>query len=309
LNTALVSGTIDHTEFVAVALKREGFDVRIWDDSALQAVDGPEPGSVDCYIQLPAVAAGWSKVSAGPVLAAPLVHRLDTAATVAPLLAPDAVVLLADEPGWDTARREAIRALVEAAVAERAGPGRRVAVVGSGDVGDLAAIAQRELAEARRVSLADLAPGLGHADWRNEVMNLTSTPGTTYFGWRRLDGARRVAVLRCSVLSPLSGGDDTDDAIARAVLADALGASALGDLQESDVRLTEDFREEVIRLLPADEFQLPIRTVAAWVVSRSLSEHRLPEEAAVGSRSKCQAGLGLRTVPQGVRSGEDHSGR
>jgi hypothetical protein len=158
------------------------------------------------------------------------------------------------------------------------------------------------------VSLADLAPGLGQADWRNEVMNLTSTPGTTYFGWRRPDGARRVAVLRSSVLSPLSGGDDTDDAVARAVLADALGASALGDLQECDVRLTEDFRQEVIGLLPAEEFELPIRTVAAWVVGRSLSEARLPE-AAAGSWSKRQAGLGLRSVPGGGRSDEDRCGR
>jgi hypothetical protein len=305
LNIALVTGTIDHTQFVALALKREGFDPWIWDGSTPGAADGPPPGSVDCYVQLPAVPAQWSKACAGPVLAAPLVHRLDTVAAVAKLLAPDAVVLLvADEPDWDAARRQTLRALAEAAVIEQVGPGRRIALVETGDVGDIAAAARRELAEARSVSLADLGSDLAHVDWRNEIMNLTSAPATTYFGWRRPDGGRRAAVLRRSVLSPLLGGsDDGDHALARAVLTDALGPAAVGDLQQWDSGLTEDFLQEVISLLPTEEFELPMHTVAAWVVRRSLSEAPSPEPAA-GSWSKRQTTLGLRTVPSGGRSGE-----
>jgi hypothetical protein len=295
LHTALVTGSIDHTEFVALALKREGFEVWAGEGVTPGAVDGPASGSVECYVQLPSRPAQWSKASTGPVLAAPIVHRLETVAAVAPLLATDAVVLLvADEPGWDETRRHALRALAEAAVTERVGPGRRVAVVDTDAMGDIAAVVRRELAEARRVSLADLGSGLAHADWRNEVMSLTSTAGTTYFGWRRPDGARRAAVLRRSVLSPLSDAGDGDHALARAVLTDALGPSALDDLQQSDDSLTDDFLQEVIRPLPPDEFELPIHAVAAWVIRRSLSDD--------------QTTLGLRPVPAGSRSGEDRSG-
>lgn len=120
------------------------------------------------------------------------------------------------------------------------------------------------------VALADLAPDLPFTDWRDEVFNLTSGGGTTYFGWRRPDGVERAAVLRGSVLSPLLDGDDGDHSLARAVLADALGASVLDDLRESDASLVDDFLYEVIQPLPAEGFEMPIHTVAAWVVRRSL---------------------------------------
>lgn len=271
MNTALVTGTVDHSQIVAVALKREGFEVCVWEGPTPGAADGPAPGSVDCYVQLPAAPDEESTAFAGPVLAAPLVHRLTTVAAVAPLLAPDAaVVLVADESGWDPVRRQALGALAEAAVAERVGRGRRVAVVDSGDGGDIAAVARREWTEAQRVSLADLAPGLAYSDWRNEVMNLTSAAQTTYFGWRRPDGGRRAAVLRRSVLSPLPGVGDGDHDLAGAILTDALGPSALGDFRQWDDGLTDDFLDEVIRPLPTEEFELPIHAVAAWVVRRSL---------------------------------------
>jgi hypothetical protein len=306
LNTALVTGTVDRTEVVAMALKREGFDARVWDRPTPGAPDGPAPGSVDCYVQLPPAPDSWS--SAGPALSAPLVHRLDTVAAVASLLAPDAaVVVVTDESGWDSTRRRALQALAEAAVVERVGPGRRVTVVGSGDAGQIAAIARREWSQATAVSLADLAPSLAYVDWRNEIMNLTSAAETTYFGWERPDGARRTAVLRRSVLSPVPGGHDGGHELARAVLADALGASTLDDLQQSDPGLTEDFYEEVIRPLPGDGFELPIHTVAAWVVRRSLSERFWPE--ALESWSNRQPTLSLRTVPAGELSGQDRCGR
>jgi hypothetical protein len=124
--------------------------------------------------------------------------------------------------------------------------------------------------DAQGVSLADLAPGQPFTDWRDEVFNLTSGGTTTYFGWRRPDGVERAAVLRGSVLSPLPEAGDGHHGLARAVLADALGSSALGDLQESDASLVDDFLYEVIQPLPAEGFEMPIHTVAAWVVRRSL---------------------------------------
>jgi hypothetical protein len=201
------------------------------------------------------------------------VYGLDTVARVSPLLAPDAtVVLVAGEPGWDRASRRILHALAEAVVGKQVGSGVRVVMVDTGEVGAIAAAARRERGQAEAVSLADLAPEMPYVDWRDEVLNLTSGEGPTYFGWRRPDGGRRAAVLRRSVLSPLSGADDGAHGLARAVLSDALGASGPGDLQEWAESLADDFLDEVIASLPAEGFELPIQEVAAWVVRRSLSD-------------------------------------
>jgi len=262
LNTALVTGTIDHIHTVATALKSEGFEVIAWEGTTPGAADGLPPGSADCYVQLaPAVGMGT------------FAPRIDTVARVAPLLAPDAaVVLVAAEPGWDTAGRHALQALAGVAVAKQVGHGVRVAVLDSVDAGDIAAAVRRERSRARAVSLVDLAPELAYADWRNEVFNLTSGVEYTYFGWRLADGARRAAVLRRSVLSPLPGAEDGAHGLARAVLTDALGGADGGDLQEWAESLAADFLDEVIRTLPEEGFELPIQEVAAWVVRRSLSQ-------------------------------------
>ena len=273
MNTALVTGTFEDAQGVALALKGEGLDVYLWEGPTTGAPEPPLLGSVDCYVQLPPGPAQWSNAGAGPLLPGPFLYRLDTVAAVAPFLAHDAaVVLVVDGLDWDPSRRQALRALAEAAIAEQAGPGgRHLTVVDSGDVSQIAAVARQARTEARRVSLADLAPDLPFTDWRNEVFNLTSGAGTTYFGWRRPDGAGRAAVLRRSVLSPLADGDAGDHGLARAVLADALGPSALHDLQESDTSLVDDFLCEMIQPLPAEGFEMPIHAVAVWVVRRSLS--------------------------------------
>lgn len=271
MNTALVTGTIDRTERVAMSLKHAGFDARVWEGPTTGAADAPEPGSVDCYVQLPPSSDSWSKTLAAPGVAE-LVHRLDTVAAVASWLAADAaVVLVADEPGWDPTRRRALQALAEATVVEQVGPGRRVTVVDSGDPAGLAGIARREWSQATAVSLADLAPSLAYTDWRNEIMNLTSGAETTYFGWRRADGAPRTAVLRRSVLSPVSDCEEAGPGLAGAVLSDALGAPTFVELQAWDPGLAEDFFDEIIRPLPPEGFELPVHRVAAWLVRRSLA--------------------------------------
>jgi hypothetical protein len=273
LSTALVTGTIDRIHDVAMALKREGFDALAWEGPTPGATDGLPPRSVDCYVQLAPGRMSRSASDGEAVGAGTLMHRVDTVASLSPLLAPDAaVVLVSDERGWDPAGRRALHALVRAAVAERVGCGVRVAVVDSGEAWDIAAAVRRERGQARAASLADLAPGLGYTEWRDEVLNLTSGGAEpTYFGWRGPDGVRRAAVLRRSVLSPLPGAVDGADGLSRAMLTDALGASGAGDLQQWAEDLAGDFLEEVIGSLPAEGFELPIHDVAAWVVRRSLS--------------------------------------
>jgi hypothetical protein len=270
LNTALVTGTIDHLHTVAMALKSEGFEVIAWEWPTPGGANSVTPGSVDCYVQLPPTV--LPATEARPVGAGAVAHRVDTVARVAPLLAPDALVLVAVERGWDTASRNALHTLAGAALTRRVGSGVRVAVAGSVDPGDIAAAARRERGGARTASLADLAPGMAYADWREEVFSLTSSAESTYFGWRRDDGARRAAVLRRSVLSPLPGADDGARGLARAVLADALGGAGSGELQLWAESLADDFLKDVIESLPEEEFELPIHEVAAWIVRRSLAE-------------------------------------
>jgi hypothetical protein len=273
LNTALVTGAIDHTHAVEIALKRAGFDALAWEGADGGPAHNLPLGSVGCYVQLAPSTVSPSAAAAQSVGAGSLAHRIDTVARVSPLLAPDAaVVLVAAEQGWDPAALQALRALAAAVVAKRVGSGVRVAVVDSVDAGDIAAAARRERSQARAVSLADLAPDMSYVDWRDEVFNLTSGAESTYFGWRRDDGARRAAVLRRSVLSPLPDADDGGRGLARAVLMDALGASGTGDLRAWALGLADDFHDEVISPLPDEGFELPIHEVAAWVLRRSLSD-------------------------------------
>lgn len=273
LNTALVTGAAERIHRVAMALDRQGFEAFAWEFPMSGAADRPLPDSLDCYVQLPPIAATPSSEGADLVGAGTLVCRLDAVARLSRLLAPDAaVVLVACEGVWDPVRRRTFHALASALVAKRAGSGVRVVVVETPGADDIATAARRERDHARCVSFADLEPAMAYADWRDLVLNLTSGNKITYLGWRRDDGVRRVAVLRRAVLSPLPGAGDGSRGLARAVLTDALGASVLNDLERSDRRLLDDFHAEVIGFLPPEEFELPIHEVAAWVVRRSLSD-------------------------------------
>jgi len=44
--------------------------------------------------------------------------------------------------------------------------------------------------------LADFAADREYADWRTDVLNLTSTRDVTYLGWLNQEGQRRVGLLR-----------------------------------------------------------------------------------------------------------------
>lgn len=271
MNTALVTGGTERIHALAYALTREGFDAFVRETPTSGLAQGPKPGSVDCYVQLPSPSASRPEPDAGSGDVGRLVHRVDAVARALPLLAPEAaIVLVADDDGWDNDRCRALHALAGAAVTKQARSSVRVAVVDSGEAGQIAAVARRELGQARAVSLADVAPDLAYTDWRDEVLSLTSSTETTYFGWQRDDGLRRAAVLRHAVLSPLTTVDGSNREVARAVLFDAVGAAGDPELEIWAEKLTDEFLADVIAPLPNNHFELPIHEVAAWVVCRSL---------------------------------------
>lgn len=274
MSTALVTGAHDRTGPVAYALQTEGFETLALDD---WTPDGAAlgPGSVHCYVQLPGAVA-----SAGAHGLA-LVARVDAVSAVSPFLAESASVLLvADDLGWDQRRRDALALLTEAALADRGPGGVRVSVLG--EYCSPGVIVER--ARASLPSLADLAPGLGFADWRNEILTMTGTAGRTYFGWRDSDGRNCAAVLRGTVMSPLRPGASGDGSrdfswgtadvgahlLARAVMADAVGMEWADELAGA-------FTHEVVANLPADGFELRVADVAAW-----LNRHAAGGTAAAG---------------------------
>jgi uncharacterized protein DUF6166 len=267
MSTALVTGTTERAGPVARALRTEGFETLALDHwSADAAVLGP--ASLNCYVQLPGV------IPVAGAQAPALMARVDDVAAISPFLADHAAVLLvADDLGWDQRRRDALALLTEAALAED-GPGAvRVAVMGERSTpGD---IVQR--IRATVPSLADLGPDLGYADWRSEVLNVTGTAGRTYFGWMDRDGRRRAAVLRGTVMSPLrpvasdadpspvfSWGSSNHGAhlLARALMADAVGADWADELAGA-------FADEVVAEFPLEGFELRVADVAAWLNRRA----------------------------------------
>jgi uncharacterized protein DUF6166 len=275
MSTALVTGAHDRTGPVAYALQTEGFETLALDD---WTPDGNVlgPGSVHCYVQLPGALAFAG--AHGPALVA----RVDAVTAVSPFLAESASVLLvADDLGWDQRRRDALALLTEAALADRGPDGVRVSVLG--EYCSPGVIVDR--ARASLPSLADLAPGLGFADWRNEILTMTGTAGRTYFGWRDGDGRNCAAVLRGTVMSPLRPGacgpdgsrdfawgtaDTGAHLLARAVMADAVGMEWADELAGA-------FTHDVVANLPADGFELRMADVAAW-----LNRHAAAGPAAAG---------------------------
>jgi len=148
-------------------------------------------------------------------------------------------------------------------------------------------------------TVADLAPGLGYTDWRDEVLNMTGTAGRTYYGWRDGSGRRRAAVLRGTVMSPLrpaASGDDPAPVfswgssdpgahlLAQALMADAVGAEsrcvlcsgtrrdcptcAGHGLQDWARELAGNFAHEVVSGFHPEGFELRVADVASWMDGR-----------------------------------------
>lgn len=127
--------------------------------------------------------------------------------------------------------------------------------------------------------LADVAPGLGYADWRDEIMSATCSP-RSYLGWTTPDGRRRAVVLCGAVLSPLpepapgepdlAWGEPGPGvvALAESILADALPLPDLNrpgaSVPDLAAELSEAFAKEILMHLPPDGFELSATEVAGW---------------------------------------------
>jgi len=130
---------------MALALKAAGFEVLAAERDVVHILGGL--GEVDCYLQLPFDAPAGADAARArttvdhPVLARfararatvndPLLARFDAAAHVAPMLAPNARVVLVVDPadGRPAPDMRLVRILVEAIIADHGGDGVGVAVV------------------------------------------------------------------------------------------------------------------------------------------------------------------------------------
>lgn len=308
MGTALITGSTGRVPAVASALKTVGFEALTLDALDAGASSILPERSINCYVQLPASSDPTG--SQGSPVAHSLVARVDAVAAVTPLLARDAAVLLvAEDTGWDWRQRGALRLLVEAAVAgHAAGPPKVVVLDEESSPADIAAVAghwsipplSAAKTSAGAPSLADLDPDLSYADWRNEVLSLAGATERNYFGWVGDDGRPRVAVLSGAVVSPLRvagrdagsvshlewGPSPSAHLLARALLGDTLGAEARclacagvwsgcstckgSGLATSVLDLADLFADEIVRHLPPQGFELRVADVANWVHHRGL---------------------------------------
>jgi hypothetical protein len=166
LPTALVTGSPERVSDIAVALKSHGFDVLAAGSETSAGGTDPEPGTVDCYVELPG----------GTGL--PDDHTLSRARAVVARLAPQATVVLVadgrgeDSPAPDLAAGHALIVLLAKALVRDDGPVRAIVVDEDWTPGTARTDRPAERAPWR--SYLDVEPDLGHADWREEIVALSS---------------------------------------------------------------------------------------------------------------------------------------
>jgi hypothetical protein len=188
-DTALVTGAPARVDDVAAALEQAGYKVtRVPEPGDVSGVcAGLEPGSLDCYVQLPKETRVDAPSLIGRVrqfLAEGLLSRFEQAAMVVPALAKDGcVVLVAGNLPGDTtpddrcARIDLLRVLARAVLAECEGNDVRAVVVGTDrSPAEIAEIARRRGDQTGRkaAEVAALPGELNYADWQREYLSLTS---------------------------------------------------------------------------------------------------------------------------------------
>jgi hypothetical protein len=267
--TALLTGSKYRTARLGGALRARLDDVVVADcrdDVAALAARLPQR-SIGAYVQL------LMDADAGPAWAPPVTERIEAVALVAPLLTPTAeVVLVADDPAdpaHDQRVADGLCLLAEAALGRSHPGGVTITVVQDGSPEAISRALRVEPTGAGLPPLADLGADLDYADWRTDILNLTSTIEGTYFGWVNGTGAPRVGLLRGSVLSPLAvpldgavGWGHTEpaaEALAGALIADTLGGTPVDD----DV--IAGFVKDVVGSLPESGFELPAAEIRRWL--------------------------------------------
>jgi hypothetical protein len=187
--TALVTGSAARVEEVAAALGQAGFTVATVTDpeGVTKACEAIEPGTLNCYVQLPKETKVDGPSLIGRVrqfLSEGLLARFEAASTVLPALAGDGCVVLVagNLPGAATpddrhARIDLLRVLARAILAECSGADVRAVVVGNErSAAEIADIVLRRGDETgrRTAEVAAIPSDLNYADWQREFLSLTT---------------------------------------------------------------------------------------------------------------------------------------
>jgi hypothetical protein len=268
MTSALLTGSKERTSPLAATLQAHSGDVVVADtrDGIADLAARLPARSFGSYVQLllaPDEVRSWT---------APVTERIETLALLAPLLAREAVVVMVAEDPADPARDrrvvDALCLLAEAALTAVGDTGVTVSVVHEASAATITPLLSGA-ARGGHGPLADFAADRDYADWRTDVLNLTSTSDVTYLGWLNQEGQPRVGLLSKSVVSPLpvpSGSavawGDTGPG------ARALGRALIGETlrgQDIDEELVELFVKDVIDPLPATSFELSSRELTAWL--------------------------------------------
>ena len=165
--TALVTGSPERVSDIALALKSHGFDVLAAGSETPAGGTDVEPGTVDCYVELP----GGTNL--------PDDNTLSRARAVVARLAPKATVVLVadgrrdDSPSPDLQALRALIGLLAKAIVRDNGPVRAI-VVDEDWVPVTTTRADRPAERAPWRTYLDVEPDLAHADWRDEIIALSS---------------------------------------------------------------------------------------------------------------------------------------
>jgi hypothetical protein len=284
MTSALLTGSNVRTTPLAATLRAHSGDVAVADsrDGIAALVAGLPARSVGAYVQFllaPEGVRSW---------AAQVTERFETLALLAPLLARTAVVVLVAEDPADPARDgrvvDALGLLAQAALATGGDTDVTVSVVHEASPATITRLLPGAAPVGGPGPLADFAADRDYADWRTDVLNVTSTSDVTYLGWLNQEGQPRVGLLRKSVVSPLPVPPDSAVAWGHTGPgARALGRALIGEIlggQDIDETLVEVFVKEVIDPLPATSFELSSRELRTWI-HRHLNR-RSPEPEDLG---------------------------
>jgi hypothetical protein len=267
--TALITGSKHRTSRLGGTLRAHEGEVVVADSrDGIAALAARLPQrSVGAYVQL------LMDADAGVSWAPPVTERIETVALVAPLLALEAaIVLVADDPAdpaHDPRVADGLCLLAEAALSGAAHGAVKVSVVPEASPEAITRALGHDVHPSLAAPLADLGADRDYADWRTDILSLTSTSDVTYFGWLNQDGRPKIGLLRGSVLSPFPVAPDAArlwgeahagaEALGRALLADTLGDQPVED------GIVELFVKDVIGSLPPTGFELSAGEVQRWL--------------------------------------------
>lgn len=191
MSTAVITGWAERVGEAAAAFQHAGYTViQMTEHDQVAAVCASlATGSVDCYVQLPGriTAKGETVVErVRNFLIDGLISRFDAVAAILPTLRPGACVLLVSgnhptesgAPDNQRARLSLLHVLAHSLLIDRGGTGMKVTIVDhQRSTDDLVALAESPGDRPIRLiaELNEIDPTLDYANWRNEVLALTST--------------------------------------------------------------------------------------------------------------------------------------